>query len=621
MKIPVSAVAFALSLLLAVPGISRAGSYSQDFSGFSIGTTDLGDGTTIASNDGVASVRGSGDRYLRLTANNTGNTSSSFKLPDLDPGQELESFTFTFDLHIGGSGTFADGVSLTFGGIPAGNGGGEAGFAVDDGLIIAWDTYNNGGDDPSVEVFSDGVSVGNYLHNYGSTSGDWVPVVIHWDANGLDLTYDGSTLATNLATPGFSPSTGDRFAFSGRTGGANQNSYLDDVSVTTVTQSPINTGGPVISEFVADNDDGLEDEDLDRSDWIEIYNGQNASVNLSGYYLTNDFGNRMMWQFPSQPLAAYEYFVLFASGKDRAVAGSTLHTNFTLPKAGGYLALVAPDGVTVLSEFNFGEQSGDVAYGELGHARTLGFLETPTPGEKNLRAPGRRATRGGRRVRPHRRSFLELDHAVDSSDHLAIGRGALHHRRHRADGGLAGLLVDLQHYQYNNGPRPRLRARSAPRRDQEPHAHRTRLGRAEFFLQPADRHRRLRRGEHRPRQQPRGAAPVPPRLHRGHRPRPGRRSRPYDWGYRFHRPRRNARPRAEFVRLPEKAVRLGDLEQRGRGQGRLDPRHAERVRLDPARAVLRQDADAQRHRLRGRPPAVRQRRRRAHALRRTVLQP
>jgi len=376
-------------LALSFPLLAFGGSYSQDFTGSSVGATNLGDGSTISSNDGTASVQGSGNPYLRLTQNNTGGTSSSFKIADLDSGQKIDSWTFSFDLQIGGSGSFADGLSLTFGDIPGGDGGGEAGFAVADGLIIAWDTYNNGGDSPSIEVFSDGVSVENYPHNYGSTSGAWVPVTLHWDSSGLDLTYNGNVLATNLATPGFVPSPGNRFAFSGRTGGANQNTYLDNISVSTTTQSPILTGGPIISEFVANNTT-LDDEDLDSSDWIEIYNGQNAAVNLSGYYLTNDSSNKTLWQFPSHSLAAYEYFTLFASGKDRALSGSQLHPNFTLPKTGGYLALIAPNGVTVISEFTFAAQAADVSYGELGQARTLGYLETSTPNARNtgLQAAG-----------------------------------------------------------------------------------------------------------------------------------------------------------------------------------------------------------------------------------------
>ncbi|MDA7930137.1 hypothetical protein N9B63_04805, partial [Akkermansiaceae bacterium] len=179
-----------------------AGSYSQDFSAFSAGTTNLNDGTAISSSTGVASVQGGANRYLRLTASGTGSTSASFKLADLDPGKAIDSFSVSFDLQIGGGGTLADGVSLTFGEIPTGNGGGEAGFASANGLVIAWDTYNNGGDTPSVEVFSNGISIDNNLHNYGATANQWVTVTINWDQNGLGLSYNGNVLASNLPTPG-----------------------------------------------------------------------------------------------------------------------------------------------------------------------------------------------------------------------------------------------------------------------------------------------------------------------------------------------------------------------------------------------------------------------------------
>jgi len=360
-----------------------AGNYNQTFAGFASGTTNLGDGSTIGGNGGLTEVRGTGNPYLRLTADGTGGTSASMKLPELDSGQVIESFSVSFELQIGGEGNLADGVSLSFGDISAGDGGGEGGFAADNGLIIAWDTFNNGGDTPSVEIFADGVSIDNNPYNYGSTSGDWVTVVINWDSEGLDLTYDGTSLANNLPTPGFVPGGGDRFAFSARTGGVSQNTYLDNLSFATTTAGPILTGGPVITEFVADNGDSLEDEDFDSSDWLEIYNGQDASQNLDGYYLTNDPTQKTKWRIPAVTLEAYGFLTIFASGKNRVIPDSPLHTNFNLSKEGGYLALIAPDGATVVTEFIYAAQAGDVAYGELGSARTLGFLETPTPGVTN----------------------------------------------------------------------------------------------------------------------------------------------------------------------------------------------------------------------------------------------
>lgn len=360
-----------------------AGSYTQNFSGLSAGTTNPGDGSQINSNNGTAQVQGTTNPYLRLTSNGVGGTSASFKLPDFDPGQAIDSFNVSFDLLIGGGGALADGVSLTFGGIAGGDGGGEAGFAVDNSLVIGWDTYNNGGDAPSVEVFSNGVSIDNNTYNYGATSNQWIPVILNWDGNGLDVTYNGNVLASNLATPGFTPRAGDRFAFSARTGGVTQNTFIDDLSFTTTTAGPILTGGPVINEFVADNRDSLEDEDLDSPDWLELYNGQAGSSSLDGYYLTNDIAQKTMWRIPDVTMEAYGYLTIFASGKDRLATDAPLHTNFSLPKDGGYLALIAPDGLTVVTEFTYTGQAEDIAYGALGQARTLGFLETPTPNQAN----------------------------------------------------------------------------------------------------------------------------------------------------------------------------------------------------------------------------------------------
>jgi hypothetical protein len=64
-----------------------------------------------------------------------------------------------------------------------------------------------------------------------------------------------------------------------------------------------------------------------------------------------------------------------------------LHTNFTLLKEGGYLALVRPD-LTIASDFTYGAQEEDVAFGEIGGARERGYLETPTPGKKNVSLVG-----------------------------------------------------------------------------------------------------------------------------------------------------------------------------------------------------------------------------------------
>ena len=163
--------------------------------------------------------------------------------------------------------------------------------------------------------------------------------------------------------------------------------------------APIVQGQVRLSELVADNTQ-LLDEDGAKPDWIEIWNSTAATVNLSGYYLTDDAAIPSKWAFPAWTLGANNYLVAFASLKDRrpaqAVAGQDnpgmfaqphLHTNFKLNKDGGYLALTKDNGAggyTLVTVFNpYPPQKEDVSYGTTDSESYLGYMETPTPGQPN----------------------------------------------------------------------------------------------------------------------------------------------------------------------------------------------------------------------------------------------
>ena len=127
----------------------------------------------------------------------------------------------------------------------------------------------------------------------------------------------------------------------------------------------------VINEFLASNGalpgdpNGLVDEDGDASDWIEIYNPSDATINMNGWYLTDDAGNLTKWPFPNMNLVPGEFRIVFASGKDRRNPSGQLHTNFDLDKDGEYLALVAENGLVVVHEYSpqFPQQLRDISYG------------------------------------------------------------------------------------------------------------------------------------------------------------------------------------------------------------------------------------------------------------------
>jgi len=122
---------------------------------------------------------------------------------------------------------------------------------------------------------------------------------------------------------------------------------------------------PYISEFMAENKGGLEDEDGESPDWIEITNPGPTAVNLGGWHLTDSPGNLTKWQFPSPTVVpAGTSVVVFASSKDRRTAGAELHTNFKLDPDGESVLLVKPDGLTIASQIlNYPPQRENVSFG------------------------------------------------------------------------------------------------------------------------------------------------------------------------------------------------------------------------------------------------------------------
>lgn len=118
-----------------------------------------------------------------------------------------------------------------------------------------------------------------------------------------------------------------------------------------------------IVEVMTDNRDTIKDDDGVTSDWLELYNAGNESVNLTGYHLTDDLSDRTKWTFSGGSLDPGSSLIVWASGKDRRDADEPLHTNFRLA-AGNYLALYQPDGRTVEDVYTtLPVQYEDISYG------------------------------------------------------------------------------------------------------------------------------------------------------------------------------------------------------------------------------------------------------------------
>src|SRR5688500_15573622 len=137
---------------------------------------------------------------------------------------------------------------------------------------------------------------------------------------------------------------------------------------------------PIISEFMPDNARVLADEDGHFSDWIEIHNPGGTAINLGGYYLSDDPQLLTRWRFPSVSLPAGGYLVVFASGKNRTADPARLHTSFQLNAGGGFLALVRPDGATIVSSFpTYPAVDEDIAFGVAQRAISTEVLANSAP--------------------------------------------------------------------------------------------------------------------------------------------------------------------------------------------------------------------------------------------------
>lgn len=156
-------------------------------------------------------------------------------------------------------------------------------------------------------------------------------------------------------------------------------------------QTPPRASAPptiLINEFMSANRTGLEDEDGDHSDWIELYNPGPEVINLAGWSLTDSRNEPRLWVFPERLIEPDSYLVVFASDKDRRPTEpeAVLHTNFKLDAEGERLLLYAagePPRMVAGFSPRFPPQSPDVSFGLDPGSDQWRYFAEPTPGETN----------------------------------------------------------------------------------------------------------------------------------------------------------------------------------------------------------------------------------------------
>lgn len=141
--------------------------------------------------------------------------------------------------------------------------------------------------------------------------------------------------------------------------------------------------GLVINEFLAANYTTLADDDFSAfSDWVEIANATNETLDISGFYLTDDFSEKQKWQFPPNTLIAPgEYLIIWCDEQDTLLAA--LHSNFRL-SGGGEEIGIYDAGQNLVDTVVYPDQHQDISYGRMpeGSGGWVFFAE-PTPGAAN----------------------------------------------------------------------------------------------------------------------------------------------------------------------------------------------------------------------------------------------
>ncbi|RPI02608.1 MAG: hypothetical protein EHM64_13660, partial [Ignavibacteriae bacterium] len=142
-----------------------------------------------------------------------------------------------------------------------------------------------------------------------------------------------------------------------------------------------------INEFMASNVLSYENANGDYEDWIELFNSSGSSVNIAGFYITDNLGGQNHWQIPSgqqmnTTVPAHGYLILYA---DELVGLGSAHLDFKLSSTSGKIVLLGSDNTSILDSVSYGTQLRDISYGRYpeGSGQWM-YMNTVSPGAANM---------------------------------------------------------------------------------------------------------------------------------------------------------------------------------------------------------------------------------------------
>ena len=149
-----------------------------------------------------------------------------------------------------------------------------------------------------------------------------------------------------------------------------------------ITASTVASKEVLLSEVMSSNTNTIADENNEYDDWIEIYNPQASTIDLSDNYLTDKKDDLTKWQIPNGTTIASNQFLLFWCDEDQEQGNN--HTNFKISAAGEFLAIVDSDGLSIIDSVTIPSMLEDESFSRTDNNGNWVISTTSTPGTDNI---------------------------------------------------------------------------------------------------------------------------------------------------------------------------------------------------------------------------------------------
>ena len=237
---------------------------------------------------------------------------------------------------------------------------------------IPWGTVSNN-EEVDISVAFEDSPADVMLFFSGNWDASFQPVAMNADENGL---WHGTI-------PPFSPGTVVRFyveaiaengARAYHPTGAEHDVFYYTIEPEWATESPV-----VINELVAKNSEGASDGFGEFEDWVELFNPTNQTVDLGGWYLTDNPWNVTKWPLPDTTLGPQGYLIVWA---DEDGSQGPMHANFKLAASGEQLWLIGPEG-WIQDESNHPELAAGASWARIPNGTGPFIIQPPTHSVSN----------------------------------------------------------------------------------------------------------------------------------------------------------------------------------------------------------------------------------------------